>query len=62
MNRLETLAVKKIEALAHMDIVHKADKTLRFVFIRLACKRLASKVTAAPDSVDIASMAPFHIT
>lgn len=62
MKRLETLTVKKIEALAHNDIEHRANRILRFVFIRFACKRLASKVTVAPDSVAIASIAPFHIT
>lgn len=62
MNRVEALAVKKIAALAPKDIVHRANNTLRFVFMRLACKRLASKVTTAPDNVDIASIAPFHMT
>lgn len=62
MTRLLALAVKKMEALAHKDIELRAKNILRFVFIRLACKRLANKVTVAPDNVAIASTAPFHIT
>lgn len=62
MKRVLALAVKNIDALAHMDIENRAKNILRFVFIRFACKRLASKVTVAPDNVAIASTAPFHIT
>lgn len=62
MKRSVTFDVKKIEALAHKDIEHRANKILRFVFMRLECKRLASRVTVAPDNVAIASTAPFHIT